>query len=60
VNACVRCGGKFGLIRRKLGVMIWEKQFCSRKCLESHRKELQQAERVRQFLAWLASPQTPR
>lgn len=44
-------------MRRTIGMLWWQKDFCTQKCADDYRKELQQTERVRQFLVWLHSPE---
>jgi len=54
---CLKCGAQFGLARRTIGTLWWQKDFCNKQCADDYQKELQQTERVRQFLHWLHSPQ---
>jgi hypothetical protein len=51
MKRCLQCGGQFGLIRHA----YFRSQFCSRKCLESHKLDL---ERKREWLRWLIAERT--
>jgi hypothetical protein len=56
MNTCLRCQSPFGMIRRTLGMLWWQKSFCSKTCADSYVKEYQERERVSQFLSWLSRP----
>ena len=67
MTGCLHCRKPFGMVRRGLDitlasikVRVRDSRFCSEDCEQSHRKELQQLERVRQFLAWLHAPSITR
>ena len=46
MNRCMRCSGKFGLIRHRW----WEYEFCSLECKEEHISEVRRTrERLRDW-----------
>jgi len=46
MNRCMRCAGKFGLIRHRW----WGYEFCSLKCKEAHIEEIARTrEQLRQW-----------
>jgi hypothetical protein len=56
MNTCLRCQRPFGMTRKTLGILWWQKSFCSKTCADSYVKEYQERERVSQFLSWLSRP----
>jgi hypothetical protein len=54
MNTCLLCRRPFGMIRQTLGMLWWQKSFCSKTCAESYAKDCQEGERLKQFATWLA------
>jgi hypothetical protein len=48
---CYQCGGRFGLVRRRLGM----KQFCSKKCLNQYNTQIERTTtRIQEWTNFLA------
>jgi len=56
MSTCLRCQKSFGIICNTLGMLWWQKSFCSKTCADDYSKEYQERERLKQFTAWLARP----
>jgi hypothetical protein len=51
MSRCYQCNGRFGLVRRQLGL----KQFCSTRCLNQYKADIQRAEtRIKEWTHYLS------
>lgn len=53
MDRCRQCLRPFGLVRKTLGALWWQKSFCGQRCADEHAREHRQRQRVLQFLRYI-------